>query len=307
MYKIYGYKLRKLWYYYKARVIMCIVIVIFYKEEDKIMRKSFKKVITAVMAMALTLAAVPGVALADESSDEAIAAGKVAFDASGNTEYHGYLLFQVDQSWVFRDSWTNPNTGRSYENFDKVLTTLNVDDPVVVDGTITDAVIKGNGTYTVKAEGLNGCGSAAAPTAAVKVLGVSTDIPSSSNIKITNVKTKIDNMTSKEQAEAILDDEEDARSKTMTVLCANLYRGTEDLSTEFKVPTNSIEVTFTVSGFDVDNPDAVEATPTPAKTESNSSNNKDDSGISTPVVVGIIVVAVVVIGAVVIVVKKKKK
>lgn len=270
------------------------------------MRKSFKKVVTAVMAMALALAAVPGVALADESSEEAIAAGKEAFDASGETEYHAYLQFQVDQSWVFRDTWTNPTTGRSYADFDKVLTTLEVEDPVVVDGTITDAVIKGNGTYTVKVEGLNNCTTTNA-SAAVKILGVSTDIPSSSNVQITDVKTKIDNITAKEQPTAIIDSEEEERSKTMTVLCANLYRGTEDLSTEFKVPTDSIEVTFTVAGFDVDNPDATEETPAPTQSENNSSSSDESSSsISAPVVVGIVVVVVVVIGAVIVVSKKKK-
>ena len=33
-----------------------------------------------------------------------------------------------------------------------------------------------------------------------------------------------------------------------------------------RTPNDSVEITFKVSGFDVDNPDAVEATPTPAIT-----------------------------------------
>ncbi len=274
------------------------------------MRKTFKSIVTAVMALALTVAAIPNTAFADESSKDAIAAGKAAFDPSGKTEYHAYLLFQVDQSWVFRDSFANPETGRSNANFNKVLTTKNVSDAIPVDGEITDAVVKGNGTYTVKVEGLNSV-TTSEPTAALKVAGVSTDIPSSSGIQITNVKTKIDGMTKSEQPSAILDDEEDARSKTMTVLVNNLYRNTTELGTELQVPTDSLEITFTVAGFDVDNPDATEATPTPAPADTSASGNDSDSEASfftTPGGIAcIVVVAVVIIGAVVIVISKKKK
>ncbi|MDD7403108.1 MAG: hypothetical protein SO170_07935 [Butyribacter sp.] len=275
------------------------------------MRKSLKTVMTAVMALALAVTAVPaGIASATESSEDAIAAGKAAFDASGNTEYHAYLMFQVDQTWVYRNSYSEPETGRGYADFNHVLTSLDVDTPKVVDGEITDAVIKGNGTYTVKVEGMNGACLAGNPanTPMLKYVGVSTDIPTSSNITISEVKTKIDGMTKLEQATALFDDEETARSKTMTVLCNNLYRNTEELKTEIQVPNDSIEITFKVSGFDVDNPDAVEATKAPATDAAKAdSSSKKDSSISTPVVVGIVVVAVVVIAGVVIVVSKKKK
>lgn len=267
------------------------------------MRKTLKSVITAVMALALTITAVPAdLASAAEANATAVEAGKAAFDASGSKEYNAYLTFQVDQSWVFRDPMSSKETGIEFENFGNVLTTLNVDEPQIVDGTVTDTKIKGNGTYTVKIEGMNGCAASEA-TAALKYVGFSTDIPANSGVQITNVKLKIDGMTKLEQPTAIIDDEEAAG--TITVLCNNLYRNTEELKTELQVPNDSIEITFDVAGFDVDNPDAVEATEAPAEAASDSAD--ESSGISIPVVVGIVVVAVVVIGAVVVVVSKKKK
>ena len=93
------------------------------------------------------------------------------------------------------------------------------------------------------------------------------------------------------------------------IYCSSIGSGDYAASPSLVTPTNSIKITFTVSGMTNDNPDAVEETPTPApKADKADSEDKDDeSGISTPVVVGIVVAAVVVIAGVAVVVTRKKK
>ncbi|MDE6566755.1 MAG: hypothetical protein K2K70_03350, partial [Lachnospiraceae bacterium] len=74
-------------------------------------------------------------------------------------------------------------------------------------------------------------------------------------------------------------------------------------------PRDSIKITFTVSGFANDNPDAVEATPAPVESSSDSGSSDSDSGsggIGTAGVVGIVVVVVVIVAIVVVVAKKKR-
>ena len=80
------------------------------------------------------------------------------------------------------------------------------------------------------------------------------------------------------------------------------------------LPQGSIEITFTVSGFNYDNPDAVATTD-----ETTTSDGADDStaavdeaatnessGVSGGVVAIIVIVVIVVIAGVVIVIRKKK-
>lgn len=272
------------------------------------MRKCFKQMMTlaAVAAITCTSFCVPNVAKAvNDPTDSAIADGKVEFNPDG--EYHAYFQFQADDVWIFRDPYYKKDTGAEGENFDKMKQSkANVVSDV--EGTVTDAVIKGNGTYTVSVKGLNNI----IPTdgsAVVKMIGVTTDIPNNDAVKFTDVKTKIDGVTKLTQDEAIIDDEALDAPGTLCIAVNNLYRNDETLGTEFQVPTDSVEVTFTVSGFSKDDPDATEATPKPVKAETNDDSNSDDSSSSTNMVVPIVVavVAVVVVVGVVVVVRKKKK
>ncbi len=270
------------------------------------MRKSLKKIVSAItagaMALALGVTVIPSVAFAaNDPTKEAIALGKKDFDPNG--EYNAYFMFQADGCWVFRDPFFKKETGIDNANWDKMLTTLDVEEAKPVDGQITDVKIKGNGTYTVGVKGLNGCVTNDGNTH-VKFVGVSTDIPSNDTVKITNVKTKIDGITKLTQDNAIIDEEAEDAPHTLCFNTANTYRNTKELKTEFQIPNDSVEVTFTVSGFAKDDPDAKEATPTPA---AKSNDKKDDSKSSVPVVPIVVVVAVVVVAGVVVVVTSKKK
>lgn len=273
----------------------------------KIMRKIFKKVValTAMAAIACTSLCMPNAAkAANDPTDSAIADGKEEFNPDG--EYYAYFQFQADKVWIFRDPYYKKDTGAEGENFDKMKQSKG-NEVSDVEGTVTDAVIKGNGTYTVSVKGLNGIipndGSAV-----VKMIGVTTDIPNNDAVKFTNVKTKIDGVTKLTQDEAIIDDEALDAPGTLCIAVNNLYRNDETLSTDFQIPSDSVEVTFTVSGFSKDDPDATEATPKPVKTESNDDSTSDDSSSTNMVVpIAAVVAVVVVVGVVVVVVRKKKK
>lgn len=274
------------------------------------MRKSLKKVVSAITAGAIALAlgvtVVPTEVFAATSpSKEAIALGEKEFDPNG--EYNAYFMVQADGCWVFRNPFYEIGTGIDTPDlFKSMLTSLDVTDPVAVDGEITDVKIKGNGTYTVGVKGLNGAITNDSNTH-LKFVGVSTDIPNNDQVKITDVKTKIDGNVKLTQKDAFIDEEAAENPKTIVFNTTNTYRNDENLKTEFQIPSDSIEVTFTVSGFAKDDPDAVESTPTPAPAADDADDEEESSGISTPVVAGIVVAAVVVVAGVVVVVTKKKK
>ena len=71
------------------------------------------------------------------------------------------------------------------------------------------------------------------------------------------------------------------------------------------LPRDSVEISFDVSGFNYDNPDAVE-TPAPTKAAKKTDSKKSGS-TNYAAVVGGVVVVIIVIAGVVVAVKKKKK
>lgn len=283
------------------------------------MRKSFRKIAAglAASALAFTLAVtmVPNAASAavSKAGEEA---GKAEFDPAGT--YHAYFGMQQTTTWIFRDPWYSEELGKegAFEgdaSFDKILTSLNVDSPVPIEGaTVTDAEITGNGTYTVGVEGLNGA-LTAEPDAVLAMIYVDTDVPTSASdtFQISDVKLALDDKTVTLPEEIFFNDEEQDSTGLIRFDPVNTYqkdKGTYANCPSIVTPTNSIKITFTVSGMTNDNPDAVEATPTPAAEETNTSDDSSDSessSISPAVVAGIVVVVVVIAGVVVVMRKKK--
>ena len=101
----------------------------------------------------------------------------------------------------------------------------------------------------------------------------------------------------------------------------NTYHKEAYTSPSILATNNSIEIQFTVSGFNVDDPDAVIAEPTEAPTEepassdagsaaSSGADDKSDSdeegSSNTTTIIIVVVAAIVVIGGVVLVMRKKK-
>lgn len=239
------------------------------------------------------------------------AAPQNEFDPNGT--YHAYIGVQTP-TWIFRNSFDDATYGKDSGCFDQLGF---VDGEWIAQGgSFTDVEITGNGTYTVAVTGYDFSGQfedqpILGTDGVFNLLFVSTDLPVNDEVVISNVVLKMDGKTITEQESAFLDPDS---KEVQKVLLANIWNSAIPELPYYAAPTQSIEISFDVSGFANDaapaaTPDntasesapapADEATPAPA--ESSSSSN-------TGLIIGIVAAVVVVIAAVAgVVVSKKKK
>ena len=169
------------------------------------MRKSLRKISAAIagcaLAMALTVGAVPNAANAavkPQCTKDGEKAGKAKFNPDGT--YHAYFGLQQQNTWIFRDQWFSPTLGVKGTDLagNDYASILQSKDGKVLkkDGTVTDAEITGNGTYTIGVTGLNGCIDTDLDANPISMIYASTDIPISAikdgTVKISDVKMSID-------------------------------------------------------------------------------------------------------------------
>lgn len=287
------------------------------------MKKSIKRlcafVSAGVLALTVAVTAVPNTAGADVSKAGKEAAKK-EFDASGNTVYHAYFGLQQKETWIFRDEWTNPSNGLNGDKlpdkkFEETMYRSGQNGNEVQSGKVYDAELKGNGVYSVGVDELAGILTQGETNdgGVMSMLYVDTDIPVSAKDKVTisDWKLEIDGMEQTIPETVYHNEEAEAECKLIRFDPFNQYHKDQGQYPEcptVKTPNDSVKITFTVSGFDVDNPDAVEATPTPAADtagSSSSSSSSDGGGLSSGAVAGIVIAVVVVIAIIVVVVKKK--
>lgn len=260
---------------------------------------------------------------AAEVNDEGKAAAKADLNLDEGKEYHAYILFQAQNSWVYRGKFWEADKGPSSDNWDKLFTSLNVTTPIVVDGTVEDAVIKGNGHYTVRLSGLNGSPSAGVDNAEFGILGFSTDIPKNEKIKFDNINVRIDGMdkgtVTGDDVYYDKDDIDDPGLITVEVLNA-WHDECKDLS--LTLPNDSVEISFDVTGFQYDNPDAKDQTDDNTldqnQTDSpdqDASTDSDDTGTTTedrkdnktlPITIAIIIIIVLIAGGVYLLMNRNK-
>ena len=236
------------------------------------------------------------------------AAGEVDLDAG---VYNAYLGIQTP-NWTYRDPWNSVN-GIGSDNWGQFV--INNDSGEKY-GVVTDAVIEGNGTYTVSITDFGTIFAddfAAAGQDYFNLIYVDTDIPLSDSITISDVQLKIDGSTKHTDATGFLDPDEKDYIK---VLIQNIWNSDKAEISYYPAPSSSLEITFTVSGFNYDNPNsgaAVEDTPEEATQPEVSGDTapaaeESESGSNTVLIVVIVVVVVAVIAVVCgVVVSKKKK
>lgn len=190
-------------------------------------------------------------------------------------------------------------------------------DAVVLPGTFTDAVIAGNGTYTVSVDGLSFPDGEFADQEYMNLIFLSTDIPNTGEITISDVKLSVNGSSVDLPNGALLSPDSES---VINMLLQNIWNDDVKEVGYYAVPPTSMSITFTVSGFNYDaeapaeepSGDTSDATPiddtTPAPAEETTSTDTEKSG-SNVVVIVVIVVVVVVAAAVagVVVAKKKKK
>lgn len=182
-----------------------------------------------------------------------------------NGTYNAALGLQTCNTlWISRfgyyDAVENPNFGT--DKF-AVLTSGSEKDGNLVEytGTFNDAIIEGNGTYTVSLTDADFAGEVS-----LSQLHFTTDIPVNDIIKFTDVAVKINGRTVVSFDEGFLENEAKFLQGGMVVLAFNNWRsplktlvqekglyiegsGFEALRGD---GNDSIEITFTVSGFEYD-------------------------------------------------------
>lgn len=224
------------------------------------------------------------------------------FDPAG--KYNAYFGLQ-SPSWTYRDAWNHESNGLGSANWGQWV--IN-NDSAETYGVVTDAEIAGNGTYSVTLKDfgdvfVNEFANNADGLDKFRILMITTDIPVSEQIKITDAKLILDGKTVKTYKEAFLDP--DSKDYVKILLQNEWNPDLKETLPFYNAPSKSIELKFTIEGFNYDNEDQKEDT---TKAPANPSNDNNGGGLD-PVVIVVIVVAVVAIvaGAVVVLGKKNKK
>lgn len=292
------------------------------------MRKSLRKVAATLSALTLALAVTATAVPTDVSAATSKAgkkAAKAAFDADGT--YHAYFGLQETGTWIFRDEWYSDTLGIDGKDMKKANLTFDngtlfqsgTDGVTAIEGTqVQDVEIKGNGTYTVGVSNLNNAlDTKGDAETKISMIYVDTDIPMTAKdnpVTISDVKLTCDGKEISLPSEPFFPSEYTDESGLLRFDAMNSYQKDKgeyaDSPDITVVPTDSIQITFTVSGFNSDNPDAV-APADDASSASSDANTTSDASTtsskkSSPVVPIVIVVVVVVAVVAVVVVKKKK-
>lgn len=253
-------------------------------------------------------------------TDAGEAAGSADVDLDG--KYNAYIGFQ-SPSYSFRNAFDDATYGRDTEYFNQITGWDASNNAVTIPGTLTDTVIDGNGTYTISANGIEFAADDFASQDHMNLIFISTDIPNTGAITISDIKLNI-NGRDVSTNPIVSPDSVDY----LNMLIQNIWN--DDVATigYYEVPVTDINITFTVSGFNYDNPDATgdaEAAPAddasasetaPADTQTDDTDevsaidtgaDASASGVNPVVVVVIVVVVVAVAAGVVVVLKKKKE
>lgn len=285
-------------------------------EKRKKMRfiKNFKKLVAIALAGTMTITLTTGV--------QADAAKKKEAKLDLDGKYHATMGIQTSTKLWYTHMGYYASGQNKYYKTDKadkiVYTDPSTQNETIATGTFTDAEIAGNGTYTLKLEGVDFQGETA-----ISQLHIATDIPLNDKIKFTNVKAKVDGKEVAAFDEGFPENEAPYLEGGTVILLMNHWRPelvkqlqknglSESAESGYELlqgtGDENVEITFTVSGFNYDNPDAVEATPKPTQAEDSSTSSllsSDNGSLGAPFVP--VVAAVVVLVAVLFVVKFKKK
>ena len=277
------------------------------------MKKNIKKLTALLLTATLALSAF------SVSPAQAAKKKKAAFDPNG--KYHATLGIQTCTNlWLTHMGYYEKSQNSYYntENADNLMyKDKETNKDTAATGTLTNTEIAGNGTYTVKLEGLDSMNETD-----ISQLHIATDIPLNDKVKFTDVKASINGKEILSFDEGVPENEEPYLQGGMVILLLNHWRAElvkevaakglpESVESGWKLlqgtGNESVEITFTVSGFDYDNPDAVAADETPAsdtQTSSGETDNSSDNSAVPVLPIAAAVIILIVIGGVIIVRRK---
>ena len=234
------------------------------------------------------------------------AAGSEVSSVDLDGTYHAYLGFQTPK-YSFRNAFDDADYGRDSDYFNQVTGWDESNNAVVIPGTFTDVEIAGNGTYTVSVEGLEFPAGEFDSQEYMNLIFLSTDIPNTGEITISDVELKIDGKkVDLASAGAVVSPDS---VNYVNILLQNIWNNDVKEIGYYGVPMTSMSITFTVSGFNYDAAPAEEApAESPAESPAASEEPAEEGGSNTGLIVGIVAAVVVVAGgAAGVVVAKKKK
>lgn len=249
-------------------------------------KKSWKRIIASLFAGTLVLSLALTATPADAKKKKKDKTPE--FDPSGT--YHAALGVQTATSlWIMRLAYFDKNQNEHYgTDLQDSLVYASKETPGETEtaaGTFTDVEIAGNGTYTVSLSNADFLGETC-----LSQLHIATDIPTTADVTFSNVAFKLNDRSIVEFEEAVMEDEDPYIVGGMDILILNHWRDvlkgilkdkgvSEDADSGYNLLAgagdDNLSVTFTVSGFDYDNPDATGAAEESTAEESVSGDTKD--------------------------------
>jgi hypothetical protein len=238
-----------------------------------------------------------GEAAASDDGADADAAPVADVDLDG--VYHAYLGIQTP-AYSFRNAYDDETYGYGTDYFNQITGWVD-NEAVKMDGTITDAEIAGNGTYTVSISGMNFDASEFDSQDYMNLIFLSTDIPNTGAITISDIVLNVDGQTP--SISPILSPDS---VNYVNMLIQNIWNDDVKTIGYYSVPPTEISITFTVSGFNYDNANAAgaeETVDTDSAPEVDTSaadteaSTESSSGLSTGAVVAIVIIVIVVVAA----------
>lgn len=231
------------------------------------------------------------------------AAPEIDVEAALAADYNAYFGIQTE-TYIFRNAWNEPNYGKETDNFNHLTGWDAENNQVDYGGTFTDAVIDGNGTYTV---GVKLGDMALGTDKSIRMLFLSTDIPSQlidqGLVTISDVKTSIDGGKGQTAFTA------NTSGDLLQIDILNEYTSTGVEAIPYTMPTKDVTITFTIAGLSKDSAAQAqpEATPTtapqptqaPADTETSAPAEAPAAQSNSGTIIAIVIGAVVVIAGVV--------
>ncbi|MBR3306749.1 MAG: hypothetical protein IKI75_05790 [Lachnospiraceae bacterium] len=259
-----------------------------------------------------------------EAEEEAAPA---AVELDKSAKYNAYIGFQ-SPTYSFRNEWAEPSYGANAEGgkyFGQVTGWDADNNAVALPGEFHDAVIDGNGTYTVAATGLDFQFDDWSQDH-MNLIFFSTDIPNSDDIQISDVKLKVNGSNvdlggggEKTPNGFYRPTLADDGAEYISVQLQNIWNKEIENIGYYGTPVTDIEITFTISGFDHDNTAAVaeettettESAPaaeedTPATGREEPKADEEKGGLSGGAIAGIVACVVAVGGGAAFLATRKK-
>lgn len=216
-----------------------------------------------------------------------------------NSTYNAYLGVQTP-NWTYRDPWNSAN-GIGSDYWGDFIYGNETNEKY---GKVTDAVVAGNGTYTVSVTDFGTIFAddfGAAGQDYFNLLFISTDIPMSDDVQITDVKLIVDGKTVHTYKEAYLDPDSGDYVK---ILIQNIWNDDVAEVSYYNAPSTSLEMSFTIAGFAYDAAAEVpETEPAPVATEPAPA---EQGGNTAAIVICVIAVCAVAAVVAIVLIKKKK-